>query len=443
MGVARLALAAAPLALVAACGSENPGAEAAGTGRSASSADDPAASAAPIGPITDARIAQADSIVADWVSAGRIPGAVLSISQTGVERFTRAYGYAQSWLLEGGDLVPMTAPRAMDTGTVFDLASVSKVMGTTYAAMLLVHRGELDLDQTVATAMPEFTGGGRETITPRHLLTHTSGLPQWWPTYYDASTAEEALAFLIDTPLMWEVGAERHYSDLGFMTLGLLVERISGQTLDAFLDAELYGPLGLTTTGYRPTDGRPARLDDLEESAFAATSHGNPFERRMVHDSEFGYTIDTAPDRWSDWRQRTLVGEVNDGNAYHAFEGVAGHAGLFSTAAELQTLLAVLLGGGRPHSPALDTEAVTQFLTEQVPGQALGWQLPDYAPEGSFTHTGFTGTWVLGVPGQSPGAGGLGVVLLTNRQHGGVDASTQYPDVGPLQRAVAEVLLGP
>lgn len=392
------------------------------------------------GEIAAAEIATADSIVADWVDSGRIPGAVLSITSAGVERFVRGYGHAESWTVEAGrtELEPLASPRPMHAGTVFDLASVSKVMGTTFAVMLLVDRGQLDLDQPVSTVIPEFIGGGREAITPRQLLTHTSGLPQWWPTYYDASTAEEALRFLVDVPLMWDVGAERHYSDLGFMTLGLLVERLSGQTLDAFLDAELYAPLELTHTGYRPADGRPGPLAELDASAFAATSHGNPFERRMVHDSAFGYRIATDADRWVDWRQRTLVGEVNDGNAYHAFAGVAGHAGLFSTAGELQTLLGVLLDGGSGSSdPSLSTETIASFMTEHVAGQGLGWQLPDYAPAGSFTHTGFTGTWVLGVP-----SGAIGVVLLTNRQHGGVDASTRYPDVGPLQQAVARALLG-
>jgi CubicO group peptidase (beta-lactamase class C family) len=132
------------------------------------------------------------------------------------------------------------------------------------------------------------------------------------------------------------------------------------------------------------------------------------------------------------------VGEVNDGNAYHAFGGVAGHAGLFSTAEELQVLLQLLLdrgeyGGRRYLSAAL----VDSFLAPTGDGQALGWQTPDYAPPGSFAHTGFTGTFVLGV---SPDA--LGVILLTNRQNTGLDGSGYYPDVGPLQRAVAAVLTG-
>jgi CubicO group peptidase (beta-lactamase class C family) len=235
------------------------------------------------------------------------------------------------------------------------------------------------------------------------------------------------------------------------MLLGRIVETVSDQPLDAFVQTRLYGPLGLTDTGFRQATGPPGDRTPAvapppgvtgaataPTSRIAATSHGNPFEYRMVHDSTFGYRIEGNADAWNGWRRRTLVGEVNDGNAWHAFGGVAGHAGLFSTAADLQVLLGVLMNRGAPEGGrVLTAEVVTTFLTEQVDGQALGWQLPDYAPDGSFTHTGFTGTWVLGVPET-----GLAVVLLTNRQNGGVDGDDQYPDVGPLQRAVASALLG-
>jgi N-acetylmuramoyl-L-alanine amidase len=132
------------------------------------------------------------------------------------------------------------------------------------------------------------------------------------------------------------------------------------------------------------------------------------------------------------------VGEVNDGNAYHAFGGVAGHAGLFSTAEELRILLRLLLDrgeyGGRRY---VRSQVVDAFLAPAGDGQALGWQIPDYAPPTSFVHTGFTGTFVLGVSREA-----LGVVLLTHRQNMRLDGSGYYPDVGPLQRAVAALLTG-
>ena len=363
-----------------------------------------------------------DAMVASWVEEGRIPGAVLLVMQDGDVLLEKAYG----WRRTGPD------PEAMTPGTVFDLASVTKVMATTMATMILVDRGLLALDAPVSTYLPDFVGGGKDAITVRHLLTHRSGLRQWVPTYYHAADADGAYAYVRDLPLGWAVGEGRHYSDLGFMVLGRVVEAVSGRRLDDFLTRELYQPMGLSRTGFRPVGGAGPT------GPFAATSHGNPYERRMVHDSTFGYRIPGDPDAWDGWRRHTLVGEVNDGNAWHAWRGVAGHAGLFSTARELGTLLQLVLDGGahggrRYFAP----EVAARFLADTGEGQALGWQVPDYAPEGSFAHTGFTGTHVLGVPARR-----LAVVLLTNRQNGGVDGDTRYPDVGPLQRGVAEAVLG-
>ena len=156
----------------------------------------------------------------------------------------------------------------------------------------------------------------------------------------------------------------------------------------------------------------------------------------MVHDADFGYPIDGDPDAWDGWRQHTLVGEVNDGNAFHAFGGVAGHAGLFSSADELQRLLSVLVTPeGSGTSPLISPSTVAHFLAEAVEGQALGWQIPSGAPNGSFGHTGFTGTWVFASPSDQ-----LRLVLLTNRQNGGVDEATLYPDLSPLQNELVGIL---
>jgi CubicO group peptidase (beta-lactamase class C family) len=393
-------------------------------------------------------VRSADSLVAAWVDAGRIPGAVLLVTQNDRVVLERAYGWAQRYAFGGGQygawktetptghVRPLDDPVPMTRRTVFDLASVTKVMATTFAVMLLVDDGALDVEAPVHTYLPDFRGGGKEAITLRHLLTHRAGLYQWQPVYYHASDPDAAYAYIRDLPLAWGVGEGRHYSDLGFMLLGRVVERVAGRSLDDFLRGRLYGPLGLETIGFR--FGTPGGGGDGEAVPPAATSHGNPYENRMVHDSTFGYRIAGDADAWSGWRQHTLVGEVNDGNAFHALRGMAGHAGLFSDAADLRVLLQLLLDrgeyGGRRY---LRAETVEAFLAPTGDGQALGWQVPDYAPAGSFAHTGFTGTWVLGVP-----ARGLTVVLLTNRQNGGVDARGLYPDVAPLQRGVAEALLG-
>lgn len=397
----------------------------------------------------DSALQRVDSAIGAWVADGRVPGAVLHVSRPGREPFVRAYGWAQTheygtgqYRAPEGDadsagVAELAEPMPMTPETVFDLASVTKVVGTTMAIMLLVDRGLVDLDAPVHDYVPEFVDGGKERITPRHLLTHRSGLAQWQPLYYRASTPADAYARIRALPLQWAVGEERHYSDLGFMILGLLVEEVTGAPLDVFLHDELYGPLGLTATGFRPMQGE-REIGGRGSALYAATSHGNPYEHRMVHDPDFGYRIDIDANSWDGWRRRTLSGEVNDGNAYHAFGGVAGHAGLFSTAAELDTLLRLLLDGGALGGRRyVGEDVIDRFLASTGDGQALGWQIPANVPSTAFAHNGFTGTFVLG-----DRATGLALVLLTNRQNAGVDARTSYPDVGPLQRTVTEALLG-
>jgi len=385
--------------------------------------------------------------VAAAVAARTIPGAVLLVARGGEVLLERAHGFAQLMevppnppLPEGGkdeDPYPLPArllsePRPMTTEAAFDLASVTKVMATTMAVMLLVDGGRVGLGAPVRTYLPAFTGGGKDSVTVRNLLTHSAGLAQWQPLYYSAGTPEEALQIICRLPLSWGVGEARHYSDLGFMLLGHLVEAVTGEALDRFLEREIYAPLGLEGTGFR------GRGDRSPAGAVAATSHGNPYEWRMVHDSTFGYLYPGDPDSWNGWRRYTLVGEVNDGNAFHAYGGVAGHAGLFSTAADLHRLLALLIDGGVAGGHRfLREETVALFLSPTEYGQALGWQTPSWAPAGSVSHTGFTGTFVLVDPTRR-----VEIVLLTNRQNLGVDDGTRYPELGDLQRRVVTAVAG-
>ncbi|HET9983218.1 MAG TPA: serine hydrolase [Longimicrobiales bacterium] len=370
-------------------------------------------------------LAQADSRVRAAVAREQVPGAVLLVARDGRIVLERAYGYAQ--LYDYG-MRRLERPVPMRTTDLFDLASVTKVMATTLAVMRLVDRGAVDVDAPVYRYLPEFRGAHLDSITVRHLLTHSAGLVQWQPLYYHAHTPRETYDLIRSMPLGWGVGEGRHYSDLGFMLLGYLVERVSGRPLDAFVRDELYRPLGLRHTTYLP------RAQGFHE--FAATEHGNPYERHMVYDTAFGYRYRGDPTAWDGWRRYTLVGEVDDGNAWYANGGVAGHAGLFSTAADLHILLEVLLNdgswGGRRY---LSPEVVHTFLTRDRYGHGLGWMMPAELPEGGFSHTGFTGTYVMGVP-----ASHLAVVLLTNRQNVGTDPAGYYPDPGPLQRAVSRVL---
>jgi serine-type D-Ala-D-Ala carboxypeptidase len=355
----------------------------------------------------------------------QFPGAVLVVSRGGTVVHERAFGSTQLYDSGGRRLA---APPRMHVGTMFDLASVTKVMATTFGVMLLVDRGQLDVDAPVWHYLPDFRGPHLDSITVRHLLTHSAGLVQWQPLYYHASDKAATYRIIRDMPLGWGVGEGRHYSDLGFMLLGYMVERVSGESLDAFVDRELYRPLGLTSTAFLP-----ARRGFTE---FAATEIGNGYERHMVYDSTFGYRYLGDPAAWDRWRRHVLAGEVNDGNAWYANGGVAGHAGLFSTGADLRVLLDLLNAGGTAGGRRyLRTETVARFLTRDRFDNYLGWMRPRGLPEGSFMHTGFTGTWVLGVPSL-----GLSIVLLTDRQNMGTDARGYFPNLAPLQDAVARAI---
>ncbi|MGI9627041.1 MAG: serine hydrolase domain-containing protein [Longimicrobiales bacterium] len=377
------------------------------------------------------RLVQADSVVARWVDEERVAGAVFWVSRGGTTALERAYGHAQLYgygdgqYRQGARPERLGAPVPMTPSTRFDLASVTKVMATTFAVMLLVDEGVLGLDAPVSTYLPRFTGEERSRVTIRQLLTHRAGLVPWQPLYYRAENRDEAYDAILELPLQTDPGSERRYSDLGFMLLGRVVEAVSGQALNEFLAERLYGPLGLADTGFLPADG-----------PFAATSHGNPFEHRMVHDPDFGYVYPGEPASWDGWRAHTLLGQVNDGNAFHGFQGVAGHAGLFSTARDLGDLIELLLNEGASDSGRyLSPRVVEDFLTVGADDQALGWLSPEYALDGSFGHTGFTGTFVLGIPSED-----VAIVLLTNRQNVGVDEGTLYTDVGSLQAEVVTLL---
>jgi serine-type D-Ala-D-Ala carboxypeptidase len=376
-------------------------------------------------PLLDRGIAVADSTIA--ASIGKlIPGAVFLVSKDGRVVHERAFGYAE---LNDYAMHRLASPRAMHTSTMFDLASVTKVMATTFAVMMLVDRGQVELDAPVYRYLPDFRGVHLDSITVRHLLQHSAGLVQWQPLYYHASNSAQTYDVIRGMPLQWGVGEGRHYSDLSFMLLGYLVERVSGQRLDAFLAQNLYRSLGLGSTTFNP------RSHGFTE--FAATEQGNVYEKHMVYDPTFGYLYKGDPTAWNGWRQYVLNGEVDDGNSFYANAGVAGHAGLFSTVEDLRVLLDMLvdrgLSGGRQYIRA---SVIDEFFTRDKYQNFLGWQAPAGLPAGSFSHTGFTGTYVAGIPRYK-----LSIVLLTNRQNIGTNPEGYFPDVGPLQQAVTRAVV--
>lgn len=283
-------------------------------------------------------------------------------------------------------------------GMFFDLASVTKALATTSAVLLLVQEGQMNLNAPAAEYWPPFAAQGKGSITLRHLLTHTSGLPAWQPFYQACSTREEVFAAVAAAPLESAPGEVFRYSDLGFMTLGALVEQVAGQRLDEFCRERIFRPMGILHLLFVP-----------------------PAEQ---------WHLCVATERCP-WRGRVLRGQVHDENAF-ACGGVAGHAGLFGTAEAcgrfLLALLAALRGEetyswqGEEWPTILEPETVQTMLSPQ-PGAAeevyfLGWRRILYgegrhrASQWAFGHWGFTGTMVWADPARD-----LVVVLLTNRVH--------------------------
>jgi CubicO group peptidase (beta-lactamase class C family) len=310
----------------------------------------------------------------------------------------------------------------MATDTVFDLASVTKVVVTTTAIMRLVAEGAVVLDQRVGEFLDEFVDSRKAAIRLRDLLTHRAGLWEWWPLYVEATNRDDAVRAAAELPLRYPVGEGRHYSDLSMILAGAVVEIVTGERLDAYAQRAIFGPLGLSDTSFEP------RTDEWVRCA--ATSLDDAYEQHMLATDE-PYPTGKRPDDFTGWRTHTLVGEVNDGNAHHALGGVAGHAGLFSTATDLARFSRMLMGRSTSGLD-LPEDLVAEFASPGVDdGQGLGfwtnrWDEAGLGP-GGFGHGGFTGTQFLVDP-----AADLVVVLLTNRTH----RPLPYPSIVPLWRDV-------
>lgn len=309
------------------------------------------------------------SVIDGGIREGTFPGAVLLVSRKGRVAFFESFGNRM--------LVPHAAP--MRRQTIFDLASLTKVFATTLAMMKLVDSGRVELDQPLSELIPSADLAEKKSLTPRLLLTHSSGLPAHKPFFvglveYPPDRRKEIVReWIVREPFDYETGKGSVYSDLGFMLLEWIVEACTGTSLKEFAEESFYEPLGLRSTFFR-TEDFPS--DGLE---YAAT-------------------------QYCPWRKRLLLGEVDDENAF-ALGGYSGHAGLFSTAEEVWTLSEMLRGhylGDR--SDFFRPETVREFFRRQdvVEGSdwALGWDTR--AVEGSSAgrffsrdsvgHTGFTGT---------------------------------------------------
>lgn len=373
-------------------------------------------------------IQKVDSILNSQVDRKLIPGAVIQIKIGSKIAMSKAYGYANAFSFDGK---PLENQELMTTNHLFDIASLTKVIGTTTAIMLLVDKGQLSIDDKVGKYISDFTSPDKKDITIRHLLTHTSGLHDWYPMYYRSNNRQSTYNLIGNLPLKYPVGKERHYSDLGFTILGQIIETISGMLLEEYVDKNIFKPLGMKSSTYIPIKKGFTK--------FAATSHGNPYEKRMVYDSSLGYQFpEIKHDSWNGWRQYTLRGEVNDGNAWYANGGVSGAAGLFSTISDIQRLVDMLLDKGRVGNKQFISEkTVTTFLTQDRFLNGLGWMMDPAnsfmkgAPEGSFGHTGFTGTSISVIPSEN-----MSIILLINRQNTGLNGKREYYSLNSLRAEI-------
>ena len=375
--------------------------------------------------------AEIDSILQSQVDADKIPGAVIQVKKSGQIIYANAYGYAHKYDFNHRQLNP---PEKMTVNHLFDIASLTKVVGTTTSIMLLVDRGLLQVDDPVSKYIAGFKVPHKDSITIRHLLTHTGGLIEWYPLYYRCKNRSEVFTLIANLPLKYPVGAQRHYSDLGFTILGEIIEKVSGLPMQVFMKQNIFMPLHMDHTTYNPLQSKKFNL-------IAATSHGNPYEHRMVYDSTLGFQVkDIDPGQWNGWRTYTLRGEVNDGNAWYANGGISGAAGLFSTVSDLQKLTDMLMNKGLVDSHQFISEkTIDLFLTKDKFNNGLGWMMDSsnsfmkHAPDQSFGHTGFTGTSIVVIP-QS----GISIILLINRQNIGLLKNGAYYDVGPIRQAIWE-----
>ena len=360
-----------------------------------------------------------DELVRDAIAAKATPGAVVVIGRGEQTLYEKAFGFRAT--------VPAEEPMTLDT--VFDLASLTKVVGTTSAMMTLIEEGRIRLNDPVASYIPGFERYGKGGITIRHLMTHVSGLRpdvdlHPWSGY------EAAIDLAKDEVPTAAPGESFVYSDINFFLLGDIVARVSGQSLDAYLKARVFGPLGMTETGFLPPKTLLPRIA--------------PTERCGDQDAWPCKRPDAAP----------LRGVVHDPTA-RRMGGIAGHAGLFSTARDLKLFARMLLGKGRLGKPALRSAAreggtrvmsaatVTAMTSPQTPAgmtsvRGLGWDIDtsysgnrgDLFPVGtSYGHTGFTGTslWI------DPASDSY-VIFLSSRLH-----PDGVGDVGVLRSRIATV----
>ncbi len=319
-----------------------------------------------------------DSLINQAIKDSIFPGASLLIAHDKKIIYKKGFGHF-TYDINSEKVTPKT---------IYDLASVTKVIATTTAAMICIDKGLFHLDDIVSKYIPLFSFNGKENITIKNLLLHNSGLVAYKKYHEKYDKPDSVLNDIFSSQLEYETGTKTVYSDLGFITLGKIIEKVSGKTLDKFCNDEIFKPLGMKNTFYNP----PAKY------------------KKRITPTEF--------DNY--WRNRLLIGEVHDETA-SLLNGVSGNAGLFSTSEDLYRLLLMLLNKGKFNGKTIINQKTVELFTKQYTNnssRALGWDTNALEnascgklfSKSSYGHTGYTGTSVWTDPEKK-----IIVILLTNR----------------------------
>jgi CubicO group peptidase (beta-lactamase class C family) len=330
--------------------------------------------------IDDGILSDAYNVLETAIADSVFPGAQIAIVRNDTLIASRSFG-RQTYDLDSPAITP---------ATIYDLASVTKVAATTVTAMQLWENDKIKLDIPVKSYLPEFTGSAKDSVTMRHLLTHSAGAHWWVDLWNKAQNKEEALNYIYQLPLDYTPGDSMIYSDLGLILIGQILETVTGKPVDRLAAEMIYKPMGMDNTMFNPPKDLLSRI--------APTEIGGSMNRGLIH------------------------GDVHDENAFF-FNGVAPHAGLFSTAEDFAALAQMLLNGGiYKHHRFFSPHTIKYWTSRQnIPEgseRALGWDTPsdhgssagDSFSGGSFGHLGFTGTSLWIDPNRK-----IAIILLTNR----------------------------
>lgn len=298
------------------------------------------------------------------------------------------------------------SPKVMNESTSFDVASLTKILFTTNLYMRMVDEKAVQLNDAVSHYVPAWKTSDKGEIRIHDLLTHRSGLEPWRPLYISCEGKESARHFIARNPLKAKLDEQRIYSDLGFIALGEIAEKIFSANIDEIFQNKIKSPLNLESTQF---------VKPVDQENVAATSIGDRFEKTMV-ETDIPYVLPEKVEDFTNWRSKVLVGEINDGNAFHVFNGISSHAGLFSTAKDLLNMCDTYLKSFRD-TGFFHSSTIRQFVQGGLdPMQGLGfrnWEVKTkFGEKTIFGHTGFTGVAMGFIPDLD-----FAAVMLTNRLH--------------------------